>query len=194
MQEIGVSNPLPVRLESLTYARRQTLTAPAIVPTMAGKFLCVRPFATALGGSLMPTSALISRVNRSIALSALLAFTTLGLFGQSLHSLLPCSDGTCGVHANAAEESACSCGHSHHAVTKKAAAEGEEAGAQMSAAGHDAANCALCTLLAKIKVDRPALFHAQVDVAYCQQFVMLGESLLPQDLALAGAPRGPPLA
>jgi hypothetical protein len=162
---------------------------------MAGKFLCVRP----LGGPLMPTSALISRVNRSIALSALLAFTTLGLFGQSLHSLLPCSDGACtdgacGVHANAAEEPACSCGHSHLAVAKQAAAEREETGAQVSAAGHDAANCALCTLLAKIKVDRPAIFHAHVDVAHCQQFFTLGESLLPQDLALSGAPRGPPLA
>lgn len=162
---------------------------------MAVKFLCVRPFATALGGPLMPTSALISRVNRSIALSALLAFTTLGLFGQSLHSLLPCSDGACGVHANAAEESACSCGHSHAAVVKNvAAAEGDETGAQVSAAGHDAENCTLCTLLAKIKVDRPALFQAQTDVAQCQQFVTLGESLLPQDLALSGAPRGPPLA
>jgi hypothetical protein len=160
---------------------------------MAGKFLSVRPLATALGGPLMPTSALISRVNRSIALSALLAFTTLGLFGQSLHSLLPCTDGACGVHASAAEESACSCGHSHPAVAKQAAAAGEETGAQVSAAGHDAANCALCTLLAKIKVDRPALFHAPVDVAHCQQFVTLGESLLPQDLALSGAPRGPPL-
>ncbi|MBA4105708.1 MAG: hypothetical protein C0485_08110 [Pirellula sp.] len=143
----------------------------------------------------MPTSALISRVNRSIALSALLAFTTLGLFGQSLHSLLPCSDAACGVHANAAEESACSCGHSHAAVVKNAAsAEGDETGAQVSAAGHDAENCTLCTLLAKIKVDRPALFQAQTDVAQCQQFVTLGESLLPQDLALSGAPRGPPLA
>jgi len=172
---------------------------------MAVKFLCVRPLATALGGSLMPSSALISRVNRSIALSALLAFTTLGLFGQSLHALLPCSDGACndgacndgacGVHANAAEEPACSCGHSHAAVVKNvAAAEGGETGARVSAAGHDAENCPLCTLLAKIKVDRPALFHVHVDVAHCQQFVTPGESLLPQDLALSGAPRGPPLA
>ena len=135
-----------------------------------------------------------------MALAALVAFSALGLFGQSLHALLPCSDGACsdgacGVHADAAEESACSCGHSHAAVAEStAAADGDETGARFGAAGHDAENCTLCTLLAKIKVDRPALFHAQVDVAHCQQFVTLGESLLPQDLALSGAPRGPPLA
>jgi hypothetical protein len=143
----------------------------------------------------MPSSALISRVNRSMALAALVAFSALGLFGQSLHALLPCSDGACGVHANAPEESACSCGHSHAAAAEStAAADGNETGARFGAAGHDAENCPLCTLLAKIKVDRPAHFHAQADVAHCQQFVTLGESLLPQDLALSGAPRGPPLA
>ena len=162
---------------------------------MAGKFLSVRPLAIALGGFLMPTSALISRVNRSIALSALLAFTTLGLFGQSLHSLLPCSDGACGVHAKAADESACSCGHSHAGVTTKAvAADGGETPVQFSAAEHDAANCPLCTLLAKIKVDRPALFRAHVEVARLVSVSTLCELLLPQDLALSGAPRGPPLA
>jgi hypothetical protein len=69
----------------------------------------------------------------------------------------------------------------------------EESGPQISAAGHDAANCPLCTLLAKIKVGRPALFHAHVEVAHHGHIVTLGESLLPQDLALSGAPRGPPL-
>ena len=167
---------------------------------MAGKFLSVRPLAIALRGFLMPTSGLISRVNRSIALSALLAFTTLGLFGQSLHSLLPCSDGACsdgacGVHAKAADESACSCGHSHAGVTTKAvAADGGETPVQFSAAEHDAANCPLCTLLAKIKVDRPALFRAHVEVARHVSVSTLCELLLPQDLALSGAPRGPPLA
>jgi hypothetical protein len=142
----------------------------------------------------MSSSALISRVNRSLAFGALLAFTTLGLFGQSLHSLLPCSDGACGVHAQAAE-STCCCGHSHAvAESRVAAADGEETGAQVSKAGHDAENCPLCTLLAKIKVDRPVTFHAHVDAAHCQQHVTFCESLLPQDLALSGAPRGPPLA
>ena len=142
----------------------------------------------------MPSSALISRVNRSLALGALLAFSTLGLFGHSLHSLLPCSDGACGVHAESAE-SACCCGHSHTvAESRVAVSDGEETGAQVGKAGHDAENCPLCTLLAKIKVDRPATFHAHVDVAHCQQHVTLSEFLHWQDLALSGAPRGPPLA
>ncbi len=142
----------------------------------------------------MPSSALISRVNHSIAIGALLAFTTLGLFGQSLHSLLPCSDGACGIHAETAE-SACCCGHSHAVAESRVAdSSREETGAQVSQAEHDAENCPLCTLLAKIKVDRPATFHAHVDGAHCQQYVTLSESLLSQDLALSGAPRGPPLA
>ena len=33
--------------------------------------------------------------------------------------------------------------------------------------------------LAKIKVDRPAIFHARYDAAHCEQLASLGESLLP---------------
>ena len=137
----------------------------------------------------MSTSALISRANRSLALAALVAFSALGLFGQSLHALLPCSD--------AADESGCCCGHSHGPLASTASADendGESSGPQVTAAGHDAENCPLCTLLAKIKVGRPALFHAHVETAHHVPVAMLGESLLPQDLALSGAPRGPPLA
>ncbi|QDT72896.1 hypothetical protein I41_20810 [Lacipirellula limnantheis] len=143
----------------------------------------------------MYSSGLISRVNRSIALGALLAFTTLGLFGHSLHALLPCGDESCGVDASAAERASCSCGHSH-AVTahRRIDSAEQESAPQVSAAEHDSANCPLCTLLAKIKVDRPAIFHARYDAAHCEQLASLGESLLPQDLALSGAPRGPPQA
>ena len=145
----------------------------------------------------MSTSALISRANRSLALAALVAFSALGLFGQSLHALLPCSEGACGTHAVAADESGCCCGHSHAPLASTASADenaGESSGPQVTAAGHDAENCPLCTLLAKIKVGRPSLFHAHVETALHVPVATFGESLLPQDLALSGAPRGPPLA
>jgi hypothetical protein len=133
-------------------------------------------------------------VNRSLALAALAAFSALGLFGHSLHALLPCSDGSCGVHADAAKAT-CGCGHSHAVAAERvAAADSDETGARVSSAGHDAENCPLCTLLAKIKVDRPDYFHSQMDAAHCQRSIELGESLFQQDLALSGAPRGPPLA
>src|SRR5690606_29771958 len=100
-------------------------------------------------------------------------------------------DAACGSHAAAADS--CCCGH-HHGDSARTEASPAESGPRLVAAGHDAENCPLCTLLAKIKVGRPALFHAQVEVAHHTPVVALGESLLPQDLALSGAPRGPPLA
>ena len=64
-------------------------------------------------------------------------------------------------------ESACCCGHSHAvAESRVAAAGGEETGAQVSKAGHDAENCPLCTLLAKIKEDPALLQKSDVRDSY----------------------------
>lgn len=142
----------------------------------------------------MSRSALISRVNRSLALAALVSFSALGLFGHSLHALLPCSDGSCGTSV-AQRSDCCSCGHHHGpAAEETAASESNESGPRLKGAGHDEANCSLCTLLAKIKVGKAAFYYAELDVPHEYREPALSELLSSRDLLLSGAPRGPPAA
>jgi hypothetical protein len=142
----------------------------------------------------MSSSALISRVNRSLALAALVAFSALGLFGHSLHGLLPCSDGSCGVSI-AESSDGCCCGHHHGpAAEETVAGAANESGSSVKSAGHDEANCSLCTLLAKIKVSHATFYHAELDVPHEYREPALSDLLISQDLLLSGAPRGPPAA
>ena len=142
----------------------------------------------------MSQSALISRVNRSLALAALVAFSALGLFGHSLHGLLPCSDGACGTSI-AESDDCCCCGHHHGpAAGETAASESQQSGPGVKDAGHDAANCSLCTLLAKIKVGKAAFYHTELDVPHEYRETALSELLISRDLLLSSAPRGPPAA
>lgn len=135
----------------------------------------------------MSSLALFSRVNRSLALVALVAFSALGTFGHSLHALLPCGDAACGVQAAAATET-CGCCYCHAA--EEVAADGP----RLTKPGHDAENCPLCTLLAQIKVDRPSLFTATIETVAVERPITFVESLQVQQFDLSAAPRGPPLA
>ena len=135
----------------------------------------------------MSSSAPFSRVNRTLALLALVAFSALGTFGHSLHALLPCGDAACGVQATAAVES-CGCGHCHAA--EEVAADGP----RVTKPGHDAENCPLCTLLAQMKVSRPSQTTATMETVAVERPVAHVESLQVQQFDLSVAPRGPPLA
>lgn len=129
-----------------------------------------------------------------MALAALVAFSALGLFGHSLHGLLPCSNGSCGTSV-AESSDCCCCGHHHGpAAEETAASDAKESGPSVNNAGHDAANCSLCTLLAKIKVGKAAFYHAELAVPHEYRETALSDLLMSQDLLLTGAPRGPPVA
>lgn len=129
-----------------------------------------------------------------MALVALVAFSALGLFGQSLHGLLPCSDGSCGTPV-AESSDGCCCGHHHGPAAEDTVANAaNESGPSAKSAGHDEANCSLCTLLAKIKVSRAAFYHAELDVPHEYREPALSDLLISRDLLLSGAPRGPPAA
>jgi hypothetical protein len=60
--------------------------------------------------------------------------------------------------------------------------------------GHDSATCSLCTLLAKIKVGRLALYRADLTIAHSYHELSDCGAMLPVGLDVTGAPRGPPLA
>lgn len=135
----------------------------------------------------MSSSALFYRVNRTLALLALASVSALGMFGHSLHSLLPCGDGACGIQAAAAVETCCCC---HHCAAEEAAADGP----RVTKPGHDAENCPLCTLLAQMKVSRPSQMIATIETVAVVQPITLVETLQVQQFDLSAAPRGPPLA
>jgi hypothetical protein len=59
---------------------------------------------------------------------------------------------------------------------------------------HDPAACSLCTLLAKIKVGRLALYCADLTTAHSSRELFACSAMLPTTLDLTAAPRGPPLA
>jgi hypothetical protein len=124
---------------------------------------------------------------------SLAAYGVVGVFGHSLHGLLPCSDESCGSGMVAAVEGLCSCCHHDHATAATASGPATD-GVEFRAAGHDADDCSLCTLLAKIKVGQLALFDAEVGVEHSFQELVAASTLLPADLILSGSPRGPPQA
>jgi len=130
-----------------------------------------------------------ARVYRWLAALSLAAYGSVGVFGHALHDLMPCSDSSC--VALAAEEKCCCCDH-EPAVTL--ADDVDADGPQFSGAGHDPDDCSLCVLLAKIKVGRHAPFSADVFVEHSYHAQAASDSLLPADLILSGAPRGPPLS
>lgn len=129
-----------------------------------------------------------------MALAALVAFSALGLFGHSLHGLLPCSDGSCGSPV-AESSDCCCCGHHHGPATEETAStDAKQSGPQVENAGHDEANCSLCTLLAKMKVGRAAFYYAELAVPHEYRRTALSAVLMPREFLLSSAPRGPPVA
>ena len=64
----------------------------------------------------------------------------------------------------------------------------------MTNPGHESSACSLCTLLAKIKVGRLALYRADLTTAHAYHELGASGEMRPAPLDLTGAPRGPPLA
>jgi hypothetical protein len=128
------------------------------------------------------------RVYRWVATLSLTAYGVFGVFGHSLHGLLPCDDGSCG--SSDVAEHHCCCGH-HEAAPQVVATPALD-GAAFRSAGHDADDCSLCTLLAKIKVGQAAMFHADFCVEYSHHEQIAVSQRLPADLNLSGTPRAPP--
>jgi hypothetical protein len=138
----------------------------------------------------MPSRRAYYRATALLPALAIVAYVVVGVFGHSLHGLLPCSDAACGT-APAAEQHCCCC---HHESALRTVATPALEGAEFRSAGHDASKCSLCTLLAKIKVGRLAFYHADFSVEHSHHELVVADELLAADLILSGAPRGPPLA
>lgn len=133
-----------------------------------------------------------ARLGRLLATLSLVAYATFGVFGHSLHGLLPCADELCqSVVALAAADC---CGGCCHAAPATVDRSHRAAGPAMADArrGHDAHDCSLCTLLAKIKVGQAAVFRAEVRVAHAYTAAVPVPALDAAELNLSGAPRGPP--
>ena len=130
------------------------------------------------------------RVHRWLAFLSLAAYGSLGLFGHSLHELLPCSDPSCGAHAQA--ESHCGCCHGdEHEAEHAASSIGD--GVRAANAPHDANDCSLCVLLAKMKVGRVDAFATDICVGVAYHEPAFAAGILPADLVLASSPRAPPI-
>jgi hypothetical protein len=131
-----------------------------------------------------------SRLFALLPALALAAYGVVGVFGHSLHGLLPCADGDCGAAiaiADAGEHHACCC---HHHAAPQAASESDEP--QYRSAGHDADNCSLCLLLVQIKSGHSALFAADVSVAHSIPLPTAHERCNAADTLFAQTARGPP--
>ncbi|MBA3481870.1 MAG: hypothetical protein H0T51_08655 [Pirellulales bacterium] len=126
-----------------------------------------------------------------LAALSLAAYGVVGVFGNSLHGILPCSDESCGSGIATAVEGLCSCCHHDQAPTPAASGPATN-GAEFRAAGHDADDCSLCTLLAKIKVGHAALDMSAAWTDDSREHVMCDELRAPADVLLAFAARGPP--
>lgn len=133
-----------------------------------------------------------SRLFALLPALALAAYGVVGVFGHALHGLLPCGDGDCGsafAIADAGDEHQCCC---HHQAARNAVTESD--GPQYRAAGHDASDCSLCLLLAKIKVSKQVVYLADFSVATSYHEPLAASALVPAGFDLSGAPRGPPVA
>jgi hypothetical protein len=112
-----------------------------------------------------------------------------GVFGHSLHGILPCGDELCGSGIVAAVEGLCSCCHHEPAPTSPGPATDD---AEFRAAGHDADDCSLCTLLAKIKVGHAALDMSAAWTDVSREHMACEALSAPAEVHFAFAARGPP--
>ena len=119
---------------------------------------------------------------------ALAAYGVLGVFGHSLHGLLPCGDAACSIAEVATD--GCCCGHHDPAAPRVLGPA--RSGPEFRTDGHDATSCSLCTLLAKVKVGRLTLYLAEVSVRQVFEAPRSTKVAPSVELVLAGAPRGPP--
>jgi hypothetical protein len=117
------------------------------------------------------------------------AYAIVGIGGYGLHSLLPCADGSCRESHAAA---GCSCGHEHCRAATLLARQADNDRPSISPAGHDAENCALCALLAQVRAGQATISADHFFTASVYAASDHPTDLLPADIALAFAARGPP--
>jgi hypothetical protein len=122
-----------------------------------------------------------------VPMMALAAYGVLGVFGHSLHGLLPCDDATCRP-----AEAAASCTYCHDEPTAPRVLGPAKHGAEFRSHDHDASHCSLCTLLAKVKVGRLSFYLADVSVRQIFEAPCDASAAPSLELVLTGAPRGPP--
>lgn len=137
-----------------------------------------------------------TRFGRTLAILSLVAYGTFGVFGHSLHGLLPCAHEACqGIAAALADDGCCDhcCRQGHEAAALEAThLHTDELGVSDRSAGHDPRDCALCTLLAKIKVGQAPTFVAELRIERIYSPHLAFSSLYAAELSLSRAPRGPP--
>ena len=123
-----------------------------------------------------------------VAFSAV-SYATFGVLGQGLHSVLPGGDACCETPTH----DCCDCGHVHpHSASHRPVESCTEWRAARPR--HDAANCSICALLAKINVgyataDSTEIFLESIRVPSAEVALRL-----PSDLVLHASARGPPVA
>jgi hypothetical protein len=158
---------------------------------MAGVLVFLRVALTVR--SLMAFAAPHTQLGRLLAALSLAAYATLGVFGHSLHGLLPCADELCQRVVALAEGDCCSgCCHAASVAADRSRFSDGPAIAE-ARRGHDVHECSLCTLLAKIKVGQATVFRAEARVTRAFAAAFQAPALDVAELNLSGAPRGPPI-
>jgi hypothetical protein len=130
-------------------------------------------------------------LSRGLVQLALAAYAIFGIFGHGLHAILPCGDGCC--EEPLAVHSSCSCGCDHAAAAEDDL-DARETAYRDAGCRHDAANCSLCVLLAKINVGYTTLESADDIVAVVCGTAAPEAFSLPADLVMLASARGPPSA
>lgn len=129
---------------------------------------------------------------RIVALAAAVCYGVLALASHGLHDWVGCADGHC---ETASEHSAEGCCHDcDHALAARPASHptSTEQSFRTYAAGHDAANCAVCSWVAKLKTSVFTVAAAPLVTQTVTQSVTVEQLLTPAATPLALEARGPP--
>ncbi len=119
---------------------------------------------------------------------ALAAYGLIGVFGHSLHGLLPCSDAACssGEALPSADCSSCD------VQAALGCSREPSGGPALQGAGHDADGCSLCLLLVQLKSGHATSFAADFSVERSIPWSMPRERCLAAAMLFARTARGPP--
>ena len=126
---------------------------------------------------------------RLLGLTLALAYGLIAMAGQGLHALLPCDDAQCGQSV-----AACSCLFCEYDAAKAAENTDQTTPGFGTPQGdaHQANDCAICCVLAKIKVGHFGL-TAETSLSTVASTLSASPSQpAPTGLLLDYAPRGPP--
>jgi hypothetical protein len=130
--------------------------------------------------------------HRAAAVGLLAVYGFVAALGHGLHSVLPCADSGCATHA--ADSHAHCCCHHHHGDNSFAHDHRGSDEPGVKAPGHDASQCAICTLLAKFKTGQVSVGVAAISFALVGFERPASGGMLPADLVLSKTSRGPPSA